>query len=293
MAMTLRMAAFAAIAGLLPPIYVQASDVFSVPSSMGAVVRTNMKEGVPQPDYVLIQDVHGHGEAQVHIAELLRLLREHWGIKEAFIEGAFSKVEKHDLPAAYMDAQSRALLTKQGELSGPELAFLETTDVFDLIGVDDPGLYRQALQIYQQLRMDHAALMQEEQPASTLERALLNLEMTPAQYDLWQTQASATSSSQRLTDAIRVAESFYAVTDQRSRVFLAKAAAAPVQGPRVLVTGGYHMQKMCALLEQEGKSFIVVRPTLTRGGFAHVYAAHLEQSARLLQTPTLIVSAAR
>ena len=42
---------------------------------------------------------------------------------------------------------------------------------------------------------------------------------------------------------------------------------------------------------QEGKSFIVIRPNVTRGGYADNYAAHLEETARLLEAPAVIASA--
>jgi hypothetical protein len=210
-------------------------------------------------------------------------------VKEAFIEGAFTKVEKHDLPAAYLNKAQRTALAEQGELSGPELALLDAPDRFDLIGVDDPGLYRQSMTVYQQLQASHEALAKEGRGFTKLESALISLRMTPVEYDQWHAAPSRTGSRLRKA-TIQLAEMFYGLADQRSMIFLTKADAVPAVGPRVLVTGGFHVQKMCELLERSGKSFIVVRPSITRGGFAGVYAAHLEQTARLLQGRTIVAS---
>ena len=266
---------------------------WSIPAALGTVVR---ESGVypATPDYVLIQDVHSHGDVQTQIADLLRYARTRWGVDKAFIEGAFSPVAKHDIPAAFLDPEAWRLLAKNGELSGPELALLEAPAAFQLIGVDDPALYRDDVVAYEQLRQWRAQILRNRPTLSPSEKSLfshlLSLQMTAGDVTAYKTSKPLSRLSDSWARAAHTAEHFYAAADQRSAAFLANAEAVPTRGPHVLITGGYHTEALCAALKAAGKSFMVIRPTVTRGGFEATYQDHLRQTARLLQPHTVVAS---
>lgn len=283
-----------AIAGLLLPVPLWAQPAaWTLPAALGTVVRESGAHPAA-PDYVLIQDVHAHGDVQTQIADLLRYARTRWGVDKAFIEGAFTPVARHDIPAAFLDPEAWRLLAKNGQLSGPELALLEAPAAFQLIGIDDPALYRDDIRAYEQLRQWRAQILRNHPTLSPSEKNLFNhllsLQMTADDVAAYKTSKPLNRLSDSWARAAYTAEHFYTAADQRSAAFLANAEAVPSQGPRVLVTGGYHTEALCAALKAAGKSFMVIRPTVTRGGFEATYQDHLQQTARLLQSQSVVAS---
>jgi len=278
--------------GLTIPL--NAQGMLNIPATLGTVVRTSEALEAHVPDYILIQDVHSHGEAQVHIAALLQLAQDQWGVQKTFIEGAFTKVEKHDLPAALLDEKSWPALAESGELSGSELALLQAPASFDVIGIDDRALYRENVLTYERLQQWREKILREGRPLSGTERELLDnllsLRMTPGEYARYQKEKKHLRAARDWAPAIHLAEYFYAVADARSAAFLTNASAVKTTGPRVLVTGGFHTEAMCEELQKSGKSFVVIRPRITRPADKQLYKSHLEETARMLGPATLLAS---
>ena len=228
----------------------------------------------------------------MHIAALLQLAQDEWGVRKTFIEGAFTKVRKYDLPAAFLDEKSWPALAESGELSGSELALLQASASFDVIGIDDRALYRANLSTYERLRQWRAKILREGRPLSGTEKELLenllSLRRTPGDYARYQKEKNRLRAARDWAPAIRLAEYFYAVADARSAAFLTNASAVQTTGPRVLVTGGFHTEAMCAELKKSGKSFVVIRPRITRPADKQLYESRLEDTARRLGPATLL-----
>src|SRR6185437_6634946 len=100
------------------------------------------------PDFILIQDVHDHAEVQGHIAALLLYAHHAWGVRAAFVEGAFSAVDTAALP--------------EENLSGPEQAARMVPDGgLRLIGLEDPDVYRRNFIAYGDVQRDQPAALKE------------------------------------------------------------------------------------------------------------------------------------
>jgi hypothetical protein len=222
------------------------------------------------PDYILIQDVHSHAEAQTRIATLLQKGWAEWGVSTTYIEGAFCAIDSDEI-------------MKTDTPSGAELALREIPATkahpFQLIGMESPELYRENVAAYADVMEGRdAALMELSAYDSSGVAALtklLNLRVTPAE----RAQAMSKVSSFRLSpDAdktIKAAERFYEVADKRSLVFLANVEQDHAGGPHVLVMGGFHTRLVCDQLRRQGKSFVVLSPTLQQPADSTLYAAKM------------------
>src|SRR5437879_471149 len=69
----------------------QAQHSLQIPASIATVTDAEI-HGRKLPEFVLIQDVHRHPEAQHHIADLIVQAHTAWKVGSVFIEGAFDKV---------------------------------------------------------------------------------------------------------------------------------------------------------------------------------------------------------
>jgi len=271
----------------------EAQSRLGLSAEVARVVSTSWSASQDQPAYILIQDIHCHGEAQSHIAQLIQNVQRLWGVRDIFIEGAFAKIKTHDLPSYFQDEATWPALTENGQMSGTELALLQSGKEktgLELIGIDDRRLYRTNLQIYEQLNLAKADFLDDPlyKEHQALLEPLLDLRMTPASFADYQTHKPDLSASAHLSSAVRLAEQFYAVADQRSQAFLDNLAQKEITGPKVMVVGGFHTKALCARLTQEHQSYVVLRPNVTRAGYATIYENRLRESARLLQAPQVV-----
>jgi hypothetical protein len=297
----------------------QASQYLVLPSTIAQVTDGNWTPGRTLPEFILVQDVHKHPEVQSRIAAVVMEGYQKWGVRKVFLEGAFSTVDMSMFQNVPEEARELVLnqLTQRGDLSGPELAAvmlmkqeLESPETysspFQLIGMEDPRVYRQNLAAYQEVQASKTVAMQALQNVRIMHRelglradhplvlqlsrteSLLQLRLTPSDYSDYLVNQNQKPSSPALNPAIEAAERFYQLVDERSRVFLrlanSKVPASP--GPRILVVGGFHTPAMAEELRKQQRSFVVLTPQITRSGLAGVYQKRLMESVSALRVGT-------
>ncbi len=273
----------------------QTPSVFTVPERFASLNGSYWAQGTTLPEYILIQDVHKHPEVQGYIASLILYGYDHWGVKKVFMEGAFSSVDLsvfHRLPEnARLVLLNR--LVKEGNLSGPEMAAVllmerewrnPPVSPFQLIGIEDPALYRENLASYQKVMAHREEALWEIKSIERLQtsmqipdhnllktqlsrtEALVRLKLTPAEYDEYLRTRAAIPSTPKLDPLIHAAEDFYRLVQLRSQVFLelARKKVPASTGPRVLVVGGFHTFLMSQELRARGRSFVVLAPRVTQ-----------------------------
>ena len=300
--------AVAPLSGSAPTID-RIQQLLGIADFRACVTAANLPNPHALPQFILIQDVHNHPEVQLHIASLILYGYRHWGARKVFVEGAISRVDLsvfHRIPEATRTALLHRML-RQGDLSGPEMAAELVGEVewsnppvspFQLIGIEDPTLYRQNLEAYQDVqRRQKNALQKLElirglqndvgigrhtRLARQLDRTedLVRLKVTPMEYAAFLHARNATPSVPEVDAAIGAAERFYRLVDLRSRTFLQQAAKkVPASaGPRIIVVGGFHTDAMAEQLRRENKTFVVLTPRVTRSGYEELYEKHLAQS---------------
>ncbi len=265
------------------------------------------------PDYILIQDVHRHPLVQARIAALIEQGYDRWGVRKVFLEGAFTVLDLsvfHRVPA-----KTRSLLVsrlvREGHLSGAELAAVTIMErewrnppvsPFQLFGLEEPQVYRENVQAYQQVVSLRERALQElvlirrvqgsmkwtgpNPMVKQLDRteALLRLKITPYEYDAFRREKALIPSSRPLDPAISAAEEFYRLAELRSQVFLKKAASfVPASlAPRILVVGGFHTALMAAKLRAEGRSFVVLSPQVGNSPEEPLYERRLNETVQTL-----------
>jgi len=283
--------------------------LLGIPEQIASITDINLPARI-SPEYILIQDVHQHPEAQSHIAALLMYGYSHWGIRSVFIEGAFAAVDLgifREVPV-----QARAELVKrlaaEGRLTGAEIAAVllsprPKTFPLKLIGMENPDVYERNVETYltlERLREPAIAelnairrLQQKMSIPSThvlvrqLERTrlLLQLKLTPEEYDEYLQARDATPSSPTLDPVIAMAEQFYGLVNERSRLFMdeIKTKSFSEKGPRVVVVGGFHTAEMARQLRAEGRTFVVLSPVVTRPQNTAMYEQRMLESVSALQ----------
>lgn len=277
-------------------------------------------EGIPTnsafPHFILLQDVHRHPEVQGQISAIIVHAYENWGVKKVFVEGAFSPIDLsvfHRLPEEARGALMQKLI-QEGTLCGPELAAVVLMErewrdppisPFQLLGMEEPHLYKNNLRAYAQVVKQREKAMHELAALKRLQadlrlpqthilvrqldrtEALLNLKLKPSEYEEFLQAKEAVPTSRRLDPAIRAAMDYYQFVYRRSEMFLVEAQrkvpAGP--GPRLLVVGGFHTAHMADLLRHEGLSFIVLTPSVTQPGFEPLYEKRLNQTVDALNIP--------
>ncbi len=285
-------------------------DSLGISPDLARVIDAYRSSAPTSPEFILIQDVHGHPQVQSRIASIILQGYDRWGVRKVFVEGAFTPLDFSIFHRVPKKTQSLLMerLVKDGDLSGPELAAVlimerewrnPPVSPFQLLGMEDPKLYRQNVQAYQlvlakreraleevvsirrlQLSMnvpDHNPL------AEQLDRVedLLRLKMTPAEFGAYLNAKASAPSSPALNQAVRAAEDFYRVAQRRSRVFLMEASRkVPASvSVRMLVVGGFHTVEMADLLRRENRSFIVLSPLVDTSASQPNYEKHLQQTA--------------
>ncbi len=264
------------------------------------------------PEYVLIQDLHRHPEVQQHIADILLQVYRRWGVRQVLVEGAFSEVPIVNLGALSTDEREidRTRELQSGQLTGAELAaeMIATREThpdqyLQLQGIEDPTMYAAHLEVYRVLLAQRSGVLAELGRIEVLQkemqlpgdhplvqqlqrvRDLIQLKMTPRTYAAYLAQKAFSPSSVLLTEALANAERFYQLTDERSDVFLrnADARAATQSGPRVMVVGGFHTEGLARRLREQGRSYVVLAPTVTRGGYENLYEKRMIETVSALQ----------
>jgi hypothetical protein len=266
------------------------------------------------PDFILIQDVHRHAEAQRQIADIIEYAYDHWGAHRVYMEGAFSQVDLtvfHRLPE---DTQKTLLanLVAEGRLSGAEWAAVRLMErewrnppvsPFQLEGLENPRLYAQNLKVFKQIAARRAGALMELGSLERLQnrmglpepnilrtqldraRALIELRLTPEDYALYMSANDVIPKSPILTPTLRLAERFYELVNERSAIFLQEAnhKLPAGQGPRILVIGGFHTHFIAKELLRQNASFVVLAPKVTAMGNRDAYEKQLLDSVDTLR----------
>ena len=120
-----------------------------IPSDLGQVVET----WGTQPKVFLIQDVHGHAEAQEKTHRLLEFLHKEKPIQKIYIEGGFGKLDPDLLRFFQKEEHNRKaaeILLKEGEIGGAETFLLKEN--VPAYGLEDAELYLQNLEAFRELK---------------------------------------------------------------------------------------------------------------------------------------------
>jgi hypothetical protein len=231
-----------------------------IPASEGTVVDASGRE----PEIILIQDVHRHPEAQQHIRAMIVRAMTHLGAKEILLEGAWAKGQTADYP---------------------------------FLGLEDEDIYRANVAAYEAVDKDRAEALQEIDTAQLVENAfdsgdspewpqikrLIGLHLKPGEYAEYIKHPYRPAIDSALARAVKAAEHFYEIANQRSDIFLAKARELHREGPQVMVVGGFHTAAMAETLRREGISFVVLAPQITQGGFEELYSQGMHQTISALK----------
>lgn len=271
-----------------------------IPSTIARVVDGNCPAGQSVPEYILIQDVHRHPEAQGHISALLMYGARHWGLKEVFLEGA--QAHQYVIRPAQQSPQDLRNALQEGRIGGAEMAaaMMPGTDM-TLIGIEQPELYKSNVQIYEEVDRLRAGAMRElsmtrllqegldvsrETPAEDrfdIAEKLLQLRLKPSEYAAYLEHPVSARPDSTLTQALHTAELFYVLADERSRVYTEVLTADAESEPRAAVIGGFHTARMAEELRKQGHSFVVLSPHITMGGFDELYAKGMQQTISALK----------
>jgi hypothetical protein len=259
--------------------------------------------------------VHKHANVQERIAKIIVEGYRTWGVRKVFLEGAFSTVDLSVFESIPSEARGVLLkrLIAEGELSGPERAavWLMETDLadhlkgspFQLIGMEDPRIYRDNLAAFRRIQagrkagLQELALMRRLQATMQLggpnlltaqldrAEALIRLKLTPSDYEAYLKTREAVPSSPALDPVISAGEAFYELVDVRSDIFLrqARTKVPAATGPRLLVVGGFHTPRMAETLRRDGQTFVVLTPHVTGSGNGPLYERRLMESISALQ----------
>jgi len=231
-----------------------------IPDSVATVVDASGKK----PDVVLIQDIHRHPEAQENIrAVILRGLKA-WGVREVFLEGAWSAGQNKD---------------------------------FAFLGLEDPDVYRENVVAYQAVEKVRDDALRELETAKLFGRVadadssdswaqlkrLIQLRLKPSEYAEYMKNPYRPETTTPLASAALSAEHFYEVANKRSGIFLENARKLHRSGTQVLVVGGFHTKAMAEELRKKGISYVVLSPRITQGGFEELYANGMHETVSALK----------
>jgi hypothetical protein len=271
-----------------------------VPTSIAEVTDGQWTSAAKLPEIILVQDIHRHPEVQGHIAALLLYGVRHWDLKHVYLEGAEAQTPL-SLPAM-RDTDSLRDALQEGRLSGAEVAVaMEPDSAIALHGLEDLSVYRQNVLAYEQVERLREPAFQELDTANLLEstldmevgspqgtqasllRRMLQLRLKPADYTAYKAGPYAAHEGSSLYEAVRAAEAFYTLADQRSQIFLKNLDAGATESPRLVIVGGYHTASMAAELRRQGRSFAVLTPKVTQSGFDDLYARGMQETISALK----------
>jgi hypothetical protein len=249
------------------------------------------------PDYILLQDVHGHPEAQGKLAALIIHGVRQWGARNLLIEGAFQGWSGRPEASSLGEFHDRM---RRGEIAAPLIALRILSDAsLTLHGIEHPASYRENLDLYQALRADRGSAERELKAIrllgsgidlsprfsdSDLQLASLavSLSMRPADFEKWK-QQPIEPQSPALRRTLRQARRFYEVAHARSLAFVDAAERVAASSPKVMLTGGFHTEAMAEELRRLGRSYVVLAPRLTRRHSRQGYEERLDESVSALK----------
>jgi len=283
--------------------------ILGIPETMAEVKESYMPPTPHRLQYVLIEDVHDNSEAQGKIAAILLYAHHHWGSRRAFIEGAFGLIGPPPFPifTAERGDLSVSELLQRGLVSGGELAAAlsshgQKRSSFEVTGMDNRLMYLRQLEAYGEVAQLQAYALKRLRRASRYLRSgeqarlrsLLQLRMTPADYQAYLEGRRLIFSDPALTRAVRWAEEYYRMSDLRSQSFIENARFRSSDGPSLLVMGGFHTSVIRRILRQRQESFIVLSPRLAQAGAPQRYRQCLEKNLETLHRfPTNSLYASR
>jgi hypothetical protein len=270
-----------------------------IPSSIAKVVDANIDASRgAYPEYVLIEDIHRHPEAQANIAALLLHAHNRWNLSKTYIEGAY--IGQTIRPAA--DNTPFRTQLKEGLISGAEMAAaMAPAGTLELSGLEDPDAYKSNVEAYQaaldaqsqalqeietlrllQKTLDFSARMLSDDQLDTLE-LLARLKLKPSEYAEYLRACTEHPSVPELTKSLEAADRFYQMVEYRSDIFVEHVLKDQQSSPKALVTGGFHTAKMAHLLQAAGKTFVVLTPNVTQSGFDDLYARGMNETISALK----------
>jgi len=273
--------------------------LLGVPPEMAQVKDSYVPHGQKFLHYVLIEDAHESPEAQGKIAAILLYAHHHWGSRQAFIEGAFGPIGPPPFPIFTPERGERSIteLLRDGLFSAGELAAALASQLPEnsarrllVKGMDDPFLYRQQLEAFEDLASlrDRALWELRQFPVTPAEkedlRTLINLRMSPTSYHQYLCTRRQLAGGSTLAWAINRAEVYYRLTERRSRAFAETVRERLGNAPSLLVMGGFHTPVITGILKERGESFIVLSPHLTQKGRPDLYQHCLARTFQSLQT---------
>ncbi len=283
---------------------------FTLPAAYGQISETNITSGRSLPDYILIQDLHAHEEAQTNISKLISHAFKKWNVRNVLVEGAFGQENLsllRSMPEAARISYAQDLV-RQGYLSGAELAALTLkharwdSDAYTplkLTGLEDPKIYVEHLMAYKAVLENRTSALREIQKIRSLQEsmgvssqdimaqqlrrvsALVRLELTPQDFSAYQANKAFNPESAALAKAVTAAENFYRLAHIRDHVLLDNAKASTIAGPRVMVIGGFHSMGISDQLKKEGKTYAVVTPTINHLGHELLYKERMQEQWNL------------
>jgi len=266
-----------------------------IPLSIASVVDANT---TTLPEYILIQDLHRHPEAQANIAALILHASRHWGLTTAYIEGAYAgqPIQRH------LSEKSLRSQLEEGILSGAEMAYaMVKPGELRLEGIEDPDVYKENVEAYQAAQDQQSQALQEINTARLLQETLdlsqrqlsseqldrlellARLKLKPAEYARYIEERKSMQRSPALQEALKAAERFYQLANRRSEIFLEQSRLKPNGERKIFVVGGFHTTEMAEHLRTEGKSFVVLSPHVTRSGYEHLYAERMNETISALK----------
>ena len=272
--------------------FLQVQKRLGIPDSVATIVDSSGKK----PQYVIIQDIHRHPEAQQNIASMILYGMRHWNTKEIYVEGSWA--DSDAIQPALTELPSILESVRAGKMGGVEMAVAMAPDQhMRLFGLEDADLYKKNVEAYE--AVDHArgdALRELEtarlfgrvadtdasQAFITLKR-LIQLRLKPTEYAEYLKAPYHATSPSRLADAVASAEHFYQIANDRSRIFLERARALHQSGTQVLVVGGFHTAAMTEELRRHGVSYVVLSPQITEGGFDDLYKRGMHDTISALK----------
>jgi hypothetical protein len=270
--------------------------ILGVPPSVATLRDAWMPSGQTLPEFILIQDIHRHPEAQQQIAALILHGSRHWGTRDVFVEGAWATDEP--LPSPRPRRRTVLADVRAGLMSGAELAAVMAPDHdLQLFGLEDSDIYRENVAAYQTVEKFRPEALRELNTARLFSRfldipnrpswdglqRLLELRLKPVDYQQYASHKFRPATDSALSIALRAAERYYELANLRSRVFLDVAKKAHRNRPCVLVVGGFHTGDMAKQLRQDGYSYVVVSPRVTQGGFEDLYQRGMRTTVNALK----------
>jgi len=263
-----------------------------IPASVASVVDASGKD----PQYIIIQDIHRHPEAQQNISAMIMYGLRHWGTTELFVEGSWAKGDELKESTPHFSSLLDAV--REGRMGGAEMAVAMTPNPdLKFMGLEDADVYRQNVEAYEAVESARDDALRELETSRLLSRVfdsspndscslvkrLIQLRLKPSEYADYLQHPYHASPNSRLAEAVASAEHFYQVANERSRIFLEKAKAMHQSGIQVLVVGGFHTAAMTEQLRQEGISYVVLSPQITQGGYEDLYARGMHDTISALK----------